>query len=206
MPIRVATAFIEPDGGGMNITAKIFASLWYICLLPDTKERLSRQISRKRVPWYAPSRIFGILVSAANLVTMPASWALLIAGKRNAARLASLGVLANPPTVTLSLLLINEISTSLLKKSGGLVCSTGSLIAKPFTWITSINKSSEPDAAPAVATSATDDPTVPAETDSGIDDPTIPADPAPSSGPSEPSEPSKPSEPSEPAPSATTDS
>lgn len=140
----VATPFIEPDGGQMNITAKIIATLWYMCLVPDTKERLSRQIRRKRVPWYAPSRLFGIFVSAANLVTMPASWALLIAGKRNAARLTSLGVLANPPSITISLLLVNELSTWLLKKSGGIVASTGSLLAKPFTWINSINSNSDP--------------------------------------------------------------
>lgn len=129
---HVATAFIEQNGGRPNIAAKTLATLWYLLVLPDAQNRLHRQLHRKRVPWYSPSRLFGIGLAAANIVTMPLSWAFLIAGRRNASRLAALSVLLNPPSIALSVLLVSEVTTALISKSCGIVRGTGSLIISPF--------------------------------------------------------------------------
>lgn len=129
---RVSTAFIAPDGGRPNIAAKTLATLWYVLIVPDAQSRLQRHVHHKRMPWYAPSRIFGIVLAAANIVTMPLSWGLLFAGKKNASRLATLGVLLNPPSIQLSTLLISELSAALVKKSLRLVRGAGALVAKPF--------------------------------------------------------------------------
>lgn len=128
----VGTAFIAPDGGRANIAAKTAATLWYLLVLPDAQTRLHRQLHRKRVPWYAPSRLLGIAVAATNIVTMPLSWALLVAGKKNASRIAALGVLVNPPSLTLSTLLVTEITTALVKKIFGIASDVGAFVAKPF--------------------------------------------------------------------------
>lgn len=133
--MRIATAFIAPDGGRPNIAAKVLATLWYLLILPDSHSRFTRQLHRKRLPWYAPSRLLGLAVSAANIVAMPASWVLLLAGRRNAARIASLGVIANPPSFVLSLLLAQELASQIAKLSSNFVSATGSLIARPVLMI-----------------------------------------------------------------------
>lgn len=171
-PMHIASAVIVPDGGRANIAAKVLATLWYLLILPDSHSRFVRQLNRKRVPWYSPSRIVGLCVSAANMVAMPASWALLIAGRRNAARVASFGVLANPPSITLSLLLAQELGSQLVKLTSNFVSATGSLLARPVFMIMPPSTDSQADqqqqnttenssATPAVTT-ATSEPVAPA--------------------------------------------
>lgn len=130
---EVATVFIAADGGRPNIAAKTLATLWYLLVLPDAQTRLHRQIHRKRLPWYAPGRVIGAAVAAANIITMPLSWAFLFAGKRNASRLACLGVLLNPPSIQLSILLVSEITSAIINKTCAVVRTTGTLISTPFS-------------------------------------------------------------------------
>lgn len=155
--MHVATAFIAPDGGRMNITSKIFATIWYLLILPDSRTSLNRHVTRKRIPWYAPSRLIGIVMSAGNVLSMPASWILLFAGKRNASRLASLAVLANRPSLTISALLFNEFASQLLKLSSSVVASTGNLLSKPIQFImpNSNNNEAEQPTTPTTTTTIT---------------------------------------------------
>lgn len=118
---HVATVFIAPNGGRPNIVAKSIATLWYLLILPDAQARFHRQLYRKRLPWYAPQRVFGMLLSASNILTMPFSWALLFAGKRNASRIACFLVLLNPPTITLSSMIVQELATAVIRKACRLV-------------------------------------------------------------------------------------
>ncbi|KAI0563295.1 YSIRK signal domain/LPXTG anchor domain surface protein [Gracilaria domingensis] len=129
---QVATALIAPDGGRPNLLAKTIATLWYLLILPDAQARFHRQVYRKRLPWYAPSRVFGLLLSAANIATIPLSWVLLVAGKRNASRIACFSVLLNPPTITLTWLLIKELSNATAKKTIRLGCASMDAVMKPF--------------------------------------------------------------------------
>ncbi|CAN8075308.1 unnamed protein product [Agarophyton chilense] len=129
---HVATALIAPDGGNPNLVAKAMATLWYILILPDAKARFNRQVYRKRLPWYAPSRVFGLLLSAANIATIPLSWALLFAGKRNASRIACFSVLLNPPTISLTWILLKELSSSTAKKTYRIGCASVDAVTKPF--------------------------------------------------------------------------
>lgn len=128
----VATPLIRPDGGRPNISAKTLATLWYLLILPDAQKRLQGHLHQKRLPWYSVSRMLGVVVAATNVVAMPLSWGLLFAGKRNASRVAAMGVLMNPPSFQLSYLLASELSLVLVKR----VCMIGRGIAafvkRPF--------------------------------------------------------------------------
>lgn len=135
LPATVATVFIRPDGGRQNIIPKLLGSLWYLLMFQDAESRLVREVRNKRLPWYSPKRIFGILMATVNLTSMPASWTLLFLGKRNASRIASLGVITNRVSVEFALLIITGVSSALLKQTGGVVLSTGSLLAQPFTML-----------------------------------------------------------------------
>lgn len=84
------------------------------------------------MPWYAPSRILGAALAAANILTMPLSWGLLFAGKKNASRFAALGVLINPPSIQLTMLLISELSTTIARRSMFLAKRVGSTVVRPF--------------------------------------------------------------------------
>lgn len=142
MPVQIATTkrclgpvsalMIRPDGGRSNIGAKTVATLWYLLVLPDAQVRFRRHLYHKRMPWYAPSRIIGAALAAANILTMPLSWGLLFAGRRNASRLAALGVLFNPPSVQLTMLLISEVSATIARRSTILAKTVGGTVARPF--------------------------------------------------------------------------
>lgn len=129
----------------MNIGAKLFATLWYLLIMPDSTSRLKRQVRTKRLPWYSPARILGIAVAAANVVSVPASWVLLIAGRRNASRVASLGVLANPPTLQISVILVQEIVKQVMGSSCSLVVSCGTLLSKPVKMLMSVGRGGSAD-------------------------------------------------------------
>lgn len=153
---HIGTAFIAPDGGRANIAAKTLATLWYVLIVPDAQSRLHRHIHHKRMPWYAPSRIFGIVLAAANIVTMPLSWGLLFAGKKNASRLAALGVLLNPPSIQLTTLLVSELSAALVRKSICLVRGAGAIAAKPFKKKDAAEESAQPSQGETTATPNTE--------------------------------------------------
>lgn len=129
----VARIFVASDGGKPNIAAKTLATLWYLLILPDAQTRFNREIHRKRMPWYAPTRVFGLMLAASNIVTMPLSWALLFAGKRNASRISAAGVLVNPPTITLTLLLVTELTSAIINRTCRVVKASSNTISKPFT-------------------------------------------------------------------------
>lgn len=132
LPATVGAIFIRPDGGRPNVTPKIVATLWYLLMFQDAQSRLVREIRNKRLPWFSPKRIFGIVMSTVNLTAMPLSWILLFAGKRNASRLASLGVIANRLTIEVGLLIVMSLSTSIFKKSVGVALGTGSMLINPL--------------------------------------------------------------------------
>lgn len=64
---------------------------------------------------------------------MPLSWGLLFAGKNNASRLAALGVLINPPSIQLIMLLISELSGTIARKSMFVAKSVGGTVVRPFS-------------------------------------------------------------------------
>ncbi|PXF41343.1 hypothetical protein BWQ96_08958 [Gracilariopsis chorda] len=153
---EVATVLIAQDGGRANIVAKTLATLWYILILPDAQARFHRQVYRKRLPWYAPGRVFGLMLSAANIATMPLSWVLLFAGRRNASRVACFSVLLNPPTITLSSLIVRELSSALVRKAYRIGLTSADVITKPFKSKESSNTKTSSNSTATTASSTTD--------------------------------------------------
>lgn len=97
-----------------GIVRTSLASLWYMVVaVPDAQTTIHREICAKNYPWYAPKRIGHLLRGFVQLITMPLSIFFTITGKQNAANIASLAVLANPPSLLILSLLAYELSMSL---------------------------------------------------------------------------------------------